>query len=506
MSVLNKILIANRGEIACRIIRACNEFGWSSVAVYSEADRNQPHVRMADEAWPIGAAPARESYLNLNKLIEVARRSGANGVHPGYGFLAENAEAAEAFEAAGVIWIGPPAEAIRLMGDKLTARATVAAAGLPLVPGTGKTGRMTHEELVASAPEIGFPLLVKAAAGGGGKGMRIVHHAGELLEALRVARLEAEASFGDDRVYLERLITNARHLEIQVLGDQHGNLIHLGERDCSIQRRHQKLIEECPSPIMTDDLRHRMGSAAIKAARSVGYYSAGTVEFVLDNNTHDFYFLEMNTRLQVEHTVTERVTGVDIVKEMLRVAAGERLRHRQIDIDWKGSTIECRVLAEDPWQNFMPSIGTITSFAAPSGPGVRLDTGVAAGSEVSPYYDSLIAKLIVWDETRQEAIIRTQQALREFQITGIQTTIPFFLQMLETPEFRSGRIHTKFVENEFLLQKTSNKEWEKVAAIAATLIAHARRGRATMIENRGVTVSPWKILGRRDTLRPIGVL
>jgi acetyl-CoA carboxylase biotin carboxylase subunit len=498
---LKKVLVANRGEIACRIIRACNELGCSTVAVYSEADRNQPHVRMADEAWPIGPSPARESYLRLDKLIDVARRSCANAVHPGYGFLAENADAAEAFESEGVVWIGPSVKAIRLMGDKLTARETVAAAGLPLVPGTGKSRAMTDGELIASSSAIGFPLLVKAAAGGGGKGMRIIRAPGELREGIRVARLEAEASFGDDRVYLERLITNARHVEIQVLGDQYGNLIHLGERDCSIQRRHQKLIEECPSPAVDEALREKMGSAAVKAAQSVGYYSAGTVEFVLDNKTRDFFFLEMNTRLQVEHTVTERVTGVDIVKEMLRVAAGERLRYPQPDVKWKGSTIECRILAEDPWNHFMPSIGVITSLASPSGPGVRIDTGVSAGSEITPYYDSLIAKLVVWDETREEAIIRAQQALREFQITGIKTTIPFFLQMLDTPEFRSGNIHTKFVEDEFLLKKTRNEELEKVAAVAVSLIAHGRRGRATTL-NGSAPASPraWRLLGRRDAM------
>jgi acetyl-CoA carboxylase biotin carboxylase subunit len=498
---LRKILVANRGEIACRIIRACNELGCATVAVYSEADRNQPHVRMADEAWPIGPSPARESYLRLDKLLDTARRSGADAVHPGYGFLAENADAADAFESEGIVWIGPPVKAIRLMGDKLTARETVAAVGLPLVPGTGQSKTMTDKELIASAPEIGFPLLVKAAAGGGGKGMRIIRAPGELREGVRVARLEAEASFGDDRVYLERLITNARHVEIQILGDRQGNLIYLGERDCSIQRRHQKLIEECPSPAVDDALRHKMGSAAVKAAQAVGYYSAGTVEFVLDNATGDFFFLEMNTRLQVEHTVTERVTGVDIVKEMLRVAAGEPLRHRQIDIYLKGSTIECRILAEDPWNNFMPSIGVITSIASPSGPGVRIDAGVSAGSEITPYYDSLIAKLVVWDETREEAIIRTRRALHEFQITGIKTTIPFFLQMLETPEFRSGKVHTKFVEDEFLLKKTRNEELEKVAAVAASLIAHGRRGRATTL-NSAAPASPnaWRLLGRRDAI------
>ncbi len=500
MLKITKVLIANRGEIACRIVRACNELGCATVAVYSEADRNQPHVRMADEAYPIGPSSARDSYLRLDKLIEVAKKSGADAVHPGYGFLAESCEAAEAFEAEGVIWIGPPANAIRLMGDKLTARATVAAAGLPLVPGTGKTEKMSDDELVASAPSIGFPLLVKAAAGGGGKGMRIIRNPEDLREGIRVARLEADASFGDDRVYIERLITNARHIEIQVLGDQHGNLIHLGERDCSIQRRHQKLIEECPSPVITPELRHEMGAAAVKIAAAVGYYSAGTVEFVLDNDTHDYFFLEMNTRLQVEHTVTERVTGVDIVKEMLRIAAGGTLRNRQSDVQFKGSTIECRILAEDPWSNFMPSIGVIASIASPSGPGVRLDTGITAGSEITPYYDSLIAKLVVWDETREEAIIRTQQALREFQIAGIKTTIPFFLQMLDTPEFRSGKVHTKFVEEDFLLKKVQNAELEKVAAVAAALVAHARRGRAEAPQGATATAPVWRHLARREAL------
>ena len=498
MPKLTKVLVANRGEIACRIIRACNEMGCTTVAVYSETDRNQPHVRMADEAWQIGPSPARESYLRLDKLIEVAKQSGADGVHPGYGFLAENGDAAEAFAEEGITWIGPPVEAIRLMGDKLSARSTAAAAGLPLVPGTGKGERVNDESLIASAKGIGFPLLVKAAAGGGGKGMRIVRSPAELAEGIRIARLEAEASFGDNRVYLERLITNARHIEIQVIGDQHGNLIHLGERDCSIQRRHQKLIEECPSPAVDAALRLRMGAAAVKAAKAAGYYSAGTVEFVMDNDTHEFFFLEMNTRLQVEHTVTERVTGVDIVKEMLRVAEGETLRYRQGDVEWKGSTIECRILAEDPWSNFMPSIGVITSLAAPSGPGVRIDTGVSAGSEITPYYDSLIAKLVVWDESREEAIIRTLQALKEFQITGIETTIPFFLQMLDTPEFRTGKVHTKFVEDEFMLKTIRNPELEKVSAIAATLVAHARRGRATTLDRTTSRPSAWRMLGGRE--------
>jgi acetyl/propionyl-CoA carboxylase alpha subunit len=385
------------------------------------------------------------------------------------------------------------------MGDKLTARSTVAAAGMPLVPGTGKTGRMTDDELVASAESVGFPLLVKAAAGGGGKGMRNVHHPAELPEAIRVARREAESAFGDDRVYLEKLITNARHVEIQLLADQHGNVIHLGERDCSIQRRHQKLIEESPSPAVDEITRHKMGMAAVKAAQAVNYFSAGTVEFVFDNDTKDFYFLEMNTRLQVEHTVTEMVTGVDIVKEMLRIASGEPLRYRQIDIQLKGWAIECRIVAEDPRYNFMPAIGQIVGLSIPTGPGVRVDTGIYYGSEITPYYDSLLAKLIVWDETRHEAIIRARRALMEFKISGVPTVIPFFIQMLNSPEFESGRVHTKFLEDEFMLKLARTPEYTRTAAVAAALMAHQRARRATVLTpESGPT--PWRVYGRREAL------
>ena len=500
MAQIKKVLIANRGEIAVRIIRACREFGSQSVAVYSDIDRMAPHVRMANEAYRIGPAPAVESYLQIGRLIDAAKKSGCDAVHPGYGFLAENEDAAAEFESAGIIWVGPPAAAIRLMGDKLTARTTAAAAGLPLVPGIGKTDRMPDEELLAAAPKVGFPLLVKAAAGGGGKGMRMVASLEGLPEAIRVARREAEAAFGDDRVYLERLVRNARHIEIQILGDQHGNIIHLGERDCSIQRRHQKLIEESPSPILDEALRQEMGDAAVRAARAVNYYSAGTVEFVVDNDTREYFFLEMNTRLQVEHTVSERVTGIDIVKEMLRVASGDPLKHRQDQVRMKGHCIECRIVAEDPHANFMPGTGRIIGLETPTGPGVRLDMGIALGSEVSPYYDSLLAKLIVWDETREETIIRTRRALEEFHITGVPTSIPFFIQIMNSPEFREGRVHTKFLEEDFLTQEKHTPELIRMSALAAALVAHERIRRAIIPPGAGAA-SMWRESGRSAALQ-----
>ncbi len=495
MKSVSRILIANRGEIAVRIIRACNELNCATIAVYSEADRMQPHVRMADEAYCIGPGPATDSYLRLDKLLEVAKTARADAVHPGYGFLAENADAAVAFEKNGVVWIGPSAESIRLMGDKLSARSTAHAAGIPLVPGMGKSGAVSDEDLFAGARDVGFPLLIKAAAGGGGKGMRIVETPEGLAEGIRIARAESQSSFGDDRVYLERFVTNARHVEIQVLGDQFGNLIHLGERDCSLQRRHQKLIEESPSPVVDSELRERMGEAALKAARAVNYKSAGTVEFVLDNKTKEFFFLEMNTRLQVEHTVSERVTGIDIVKEMIRIAQGKPLTVRQEDVELKGSAIECRILAEDPWNGFIPSIGEISGFSLPSGPGVRTDTGVGLGSEVTPYYDSLLAKIIIWDTSREEAIIRTCRALEEFQIAGIDTTIPFYIQLLSTDAFRSGNIHTRFLEDEYMIKQGSCPERAKVAAIAASLLAHRKTKQATVLRRDGFG-DRWKQFSR----------
>jgi acetyl-CoA carboxylase biotin carboxylase subunit len=495
--MLKKVLVANRGEIAVRIIRACQELGLDAVGVYSEVDRMAPHVRMAQEAYPIGRAQATESYLRGDKMIEVAKACGADGIHPGYGFLAENADFAEAVIAANLTWIGPPPEAIRLMGDKVTARETMANAGVPLVPGSGKAGSMSDADLLAAAQDVGFPLLVKAAAGGGGKGMRHVHRPEDLSEAIRTARREALSAFGDDRVYLEKFIENARHIEIQILGDEHGNVIHLGERECSIQRRHQKLVEEAPSPVVDEDLRQKMGAIAVAAAKAVSYCSAGTMEFVLDKD-RKFYFLEMNTRLQVEHPVTEMVTGVDIVKEMLRIASGRKLRYEQNDIRVKGWAIECRILAEDPRNNFMPSIGRISGLTNPTGPGVRLDSGIYFGSEITPYYDSMLAKLIVLGETRGEAILRMRRALDEFRITGLATTIPLHIQLMNSTRFQAGQFDTGFLEHTFSFNQTPHPTSIRVAAVAATLVAHQRNQQAILLHQAGP--SPWRLYGRREAL------
>ena len=498
MSVLKKILVANRGEIAVRIIRACQELGYETVAIYSEADRMAPHVHMADEAYCIGPPHAVASYLNGERIVEVAKTCRADGIHPGYGFLAENAHFAHLVTDAGLIWIGPPAYAVKLMGDKLTARATMAAAGVPLVPGAGRSGTLSNEDLLYASHRIGFPLLVKAAAGGGGKGMRRVYTMEELPDAIRAARREAEAAFGDDRVYLEKLIEDARHIEIQILADQHGNVIHLGERECSIQRRHQKLIEEAPSPLVDEVMRQQMGEVAIKAAQAVNYQSAGTVEFIIDKDKN-FYFLEMNTRLQVEHPVTEFVTGVDLVKEMLRIASGRRLRYHQHDIQVKGWAIECRILAEDPANNFMPSIGRINGLTIPTGPGVRVDSGIALGSEITPYYDSLIAKLIVWGETRAEAIVRVRRALEEYQIVGVTTTLPLHIQLMNSTRFQAGQINTNFLEKNFHFNQEPNPDHMRIAAVVATLVAHQRSQQAILLYQQGGR-SPWRLYGRREAL------
>ncbi|MCB0035680.1 MAG: acetyl-CoA carboxylase biotin carboxylase subunit, partial [Anaerolineales bacterium] len=481
----DKLLIANRGEIAVRIIRACHELGIRTVAVYSDADRNAPHVRYADEAYHIGASTAAESYLRVDKILDVAQKSGAQAIHPGYGFLAERAHFAQACYDAGIVFVGPPPNAIDMMGNKQVARATVAAAGVPLVPGTEKG--LTDEELIAAGDEIGYPLLVKAAAGGGGKGMRPVHKAAELPDAIAGARREAQAAFGDGTVYLEKLITNGRHIEIQVLADSQGNVIHLGERECSLQRRHQKLIEESPSPFADEDLRQRMGAVAVAAAKAVDYVSAGTVEFLVDKDKN-FYFLEMNTRLQVEHPVTELVTGIDIVQEMLRVARGRQLRHTQADVTMEGWAIECRVNAEDPYSGFLPSTGKITTLRLPTGPGVRIDTGVYEGAEISPYYDSMISKLICYGNNRAEAILRMRRALEEYHIMGVQTNLPFHQAMMETNRFIAGYFDTQFVENEFSM-KERQETHALEAAIVATLVAHERNLRTSQM------VAP----GERDT-------
>ncbi|MDM8518957.1 acetyl-CoA carboxylase biotin carboxylase subunit [Anaerolineales bacterium HSG6] len=496
---LNKILVANRGEIAVRVIRACQELGHKSVAVYSEADRLAPHVRMADEAYLLGPPAATESYLLGSKIIEIAKMSGADGIHPGYGFLAENAAFAQEVIDAGITWIGPSPRAITLMGDKVTARETMANANVPLVPGMGKGDKeeLTDDGLIAASKGIGFPLLVKAAAGGGGKGMRSVFSFEELPEAIRSARREAQSAFGDDRVYIEKLIENARHIEVQILGDSHGNIIHLGERECSIQRRHQKLVEEAPSPVVNAELRQKIGDIAILAGKAVDYYSAGTVEFVMDKDKN-VYFLEMNTRLQVEHPVTERVTGIDIVKEMLRIASGRRMRYKQSDIQVKGHSIECRILAEDPSNNFMPSIGQVSGMTKPSGPGVRIDDGIDYGLAITPYYDSMIAKVVVLGDTRGEAILRMRRALEEFRISGIKTTIPLHIQLMASPRFHTAQFDTTYLEKIFKFNQVADPEHQKVAAIAATLLAHQRNKRAILLHQGGP--SPWRLYGRREVL------
>jgi len=500
--MFTKVLIANRGEIAVRIIRACRELGLLTVAVYSEADRSALHVRLADEAYLLGPAPARDSYLRGDKIIDLARACGAGAIHPGYGFLAERDDFARQVEQAGLAFIGPRPSAIAAMGDKATARATVAAAGVPVVPGTEGEGSLRDEEILAVAPSIGFPLLVKATAGGGGKGMREVNRLEDLPGLLHAARREAESAFGDGNVYLEKLLTDARHIEFQILADSQGGVIHLGERECSLQRRHQKLLEESPSPFLDDDLRQRMGEVACKTARAVDYINAGTIEFLVDRE-RNFFFLEMNTRLQVEHPVTEMVTGVDIVKEQFRIARGRKLRYAQEDIRPNGWALECRVNAEDAYNNFLPSTGMLTMITPPTGPGVRVDTGVYPGFEISPYYDSLISKLICWGETRGEAILRMRRALEEYRILGVKTNIPFHQSIMDSTRFMAGQYDTRFVEERFSMAEAEEGKPSQVdiAAIMATLVAHRHGQQAAQIVRRGDRdASNWKWVGRWERM------
>ncbi|MBI3763190.1 MAG: acetyl-CoA carboxylase biotin carboxylase subunit [Chloroflexi bacterium] len=499
--MFKKVLIANRGEIAVRIIRACRELGIATVAVYSEVDRNALHVRYADEAYSIGPAPSRESYLRIDKILDVARKTESDAIHPGYGFLAEREEFAAACEEAGIAYIGPKPSAIAAMGDKAVARATVTKAGVPVVPGTEAEGSLRDEEIIAIAPQIGFPVLIKATAGGGGKGMREVIRPEDLSGALAAARREAEAAFGDGNVYLEKLVTGARHIEFQILADTHGNVIHLGERECSLQRRHQKVLEESPSPFVDPhpELRARMGEVACKAAAAVDYVNAGTIEFLVDKE-QSFYFLEMNTRLQVEHPVTEAVTGVDIVKEQIRIARGRKLRYTQEDVSLNGWAVECRINAEDPYNNFLPSTGQIKSTILPTGPGVRVDTGVYAGFEVSPYYDSLISKLICWGEGRGEAILRMRRALEEYRIVGVKTTIPFHQTIMNSHRFIAGHFDTRFIEERFEMDEDRELRPE-IAAILATLVAHRESQMAAQIVQRGERdTSNWKWVGRYERM------
>jgi acetyl-CoA carboxylase biotin carboxylase subunit len=493
--MFSKVLIANRGEIAVRLLRACKELGLSTVAVYSDTDRCALHVRYADEAYPIGPAPARDSYLRMDRIIEVAQRAGVDAIHPGYGFLAEDPQFARACEDAGLIFVGPKPEVTEQLGNKIGARRLMAASGVPIIEGTDE--RVAGDDALSEAQRLGFPLLIKAAAGGGGKGMRIVRSAEELPGLLALASREAEASFGDGTVYLERLIEGVRHIEFQILADHHGNVIHLGERECSIQRRFQKLIEESPSPALDPELRQRMGEAAVQVARACGYTSAGTVEFLLDRN-HNFYFLEVNTRLQVEHPVTEMVAGIDIVQEQLRIASGRKLRYSQQDVVQRGSAIECRILAEDPDAGFVPSIGKIERVFQPSGPGVRVDSGIYDGFEVSLYYDSLISKLITWGDSRAEAIVRMQRALEEYRVVGIKTTIPFYQRLLRSFRFVAGQLDTDFLEKAAYPSDEQEPEHLEVAALAAALWFH-RHGRPFVLPHGGANaagMSNWKRSGR----------
>ncbi len=501
--MFKKVLIANRGEIAVRVIRACEERGISTVAVFSDADRTSLHVRYASEAYRIGPPPSRESYLCIDKIIDVARKAGVDAIHPGYGFLSENAAFAAACADAGITFIGPSPDAIEKMGDKLTARTTVARRGVPLVPGSE---RGLHDaDLSAVAQRIGFPLMIKASAGGGGKGMRAVHNPADFENALGAARREAMNAFGNDEVYLEKLITSARHIEFQILADTHGNTIHLGERECSIQRRHQKLIEESPSVAIDEKIRQEMGQIAVAAAEATNYVNAGTIEFLFDSKDNKYYFLEMNTRLQVEHPVTEMVTGVDIVKEQIAIAAGRRMRYRQEDIVPKGWAIECRITTEDPFNNFLPSAGTVSYLKEPTGPGVRVESSLYRGSEVSLYYDPMVAKLVAWGENRAEAILRMRRALNEYRIGGLKTSIPFHQEIMDSTEFIWGTFDTGFLNRRQIGKASANaQEYEKIVAVVSALIAHEEGRQAVHIgqQQEGNAARPnlWKQMGRMRSL------
>ncbi len=505
--MFKKILIANRGEIAVRVIRACHEMGIAAAAVYSEVDRAALHVLKADEAYPIGAAAAAESYLNIPKILDVAGQACADAIHPGYGFLSENAKFAQACADAGIKFIGPKASAMGIMGSKTRARQAVERAGVQLVPGTSR-GLDSFEQAGEVAEKIGYPVMLKAAAGGGGKGMRLVHTPRELKAALEAARGEAERAFGDSEVYLEKAIVNPRHIEMQLLADEHGNTVYLGERECSLQRRHQKVLEESPSPLVDADLRRRMGEVAVRVAQAAGYTNAGTVEFLVDAQKN-FYFLEMNTRLQVEHPVTELTTGFDLVHLQIGIAAGEKLPFKQGDVHLRGHAIECRIYAEDPDTNYVPSPGKITLLTAPSGPGIRLDTGMYEGWTVPVDYDPLLAKLIGYGQDRQQAIARLTCALDEYFVGGIKTNLSLFRRIARDPDFRAAQLDTGFLDR--MLKQREDKpddQQSAVAAIAAGIFtALASEGSGNSAEANGAngatskTPSNWKSTGRAEALQ-----
>jgi acetyl-CoA carboxylase biotin carboxylase subunit len=514
--MFRKILIANRGEIAVRVIRACHEMGIAAVAIYSDVDRASLHVRKADEAYPIGPAAARESYLNIEKILDVARRSGADAVHPGYGFLSENAKFARACADTGIKFIGPTAAAMDVMGSKTRARQAMERVGVPFVPGTSR-GLESFEQAAEVSERIGYPVMLKAAAGGGGKGMRFVEAPGELRSALESARSEAERAFGDGEVYIEKAILNPRHIEIQILADEQGNIVYLGERECSLQRRHQKVVEEAPSAIVDPGMRRRMGEVAVRVARAAGYTNAGTVEFLVDEQKN-FYFLEMNTRLQVEHPVTELVTGLDLVHLQIHLANGEPLPFSQQDIQIRGHAIECRIYAEDPDNHYLPSPGKITLLLLPSGPGIRGDSGMYEGWTVPMDYDPLLAKLIGYGTDRDQAIGRVLRALNEYFVGGIKTNLPLFRRILSHPDFRAAKIDTGFLDR-LLKEKEKEKEKEKssdspadrqtreAAVIAAGIFAFLGAARATAGEtvlnhppHQPGTISKWKTVAQREAL------
>jgi acetyl-CoA carboxylase biotin carboxylase subunit len=489
---LTSVLVANRGEIAVRVIRACRELGLRSIAVYSEADRTAPHVQLADEAHPIGPAASSESYLRPERILDAAKKSGADAVHPGYGFLSERAVFAKAVEDAGLVFVGPSPEAISAMGDKAEARRRMAAADVPIVPGT-ELALGESDDFVKIAADIGYPVLLKAVAGGGGKGMRVVNAPEELARSLEAARREAKGAFGDDRVYMEKYLGRPRHIEIQLLGDGQGGTVHLGERECSIQRRHQKLIEEAPSPALDADLRAQMGAAAVRAAEAIDYRGAGTVEFLYQDGV--FFFLEMNTRIQVEHPVTEWVTGIDLVQWQLRVAAGERLPFTQDEIGLRGHSIECRITSESPASGFLPSTGVIQSLEIPSGPGVRWDGGIAAGLEIGLHYDPLLGKLTVHAPTREEAVRRMARALDELVVCGVDTCRAFLRRVMDEPDFRAGKLSIRYLEEHpaLLAAPEADGDLPAIATLAALLEAERRKDALPerLADGRGRTSGWW---------------
>ena len=517
-----KVLIANRSEIAVRIIRACRELGLTSVAVYSDVDRNALHVRMADEAYHIGPSQASKSYLHIPTLIDVAKRSGAQAVHPGYGFLSENAEFVEACIAEGLIFVGPPPQAQRAMGEKTAARRTAQALDVPIVPGT-MTDIEDDARAMETAEQLGYPLLLKAAGGGGGKGIRFVRDPKDLLPSLRMARSEAKSAFSDSRVYMEKAIYPARHIEVQIIADTHGHVVHLGERECSIQRRHQKLVEESPSPVVDAALRERITTSAVKLVQAIDYVNAGTVECLLGPD-RDFYFLEVNARIQVEHPVTEWCTGIDLVQEQFRVAAGLPLSFTQEQVTFRGSAIECRISAEDPENRFLPATGTVQALQEPYGPGVRVDGAMYAGLQVPLFYDPLLSKLIVWGRDRQQAIARMRRALSEYHVMGVRTTLPFARWLMEHPRFIAGDMSTDFIAEEWdarnrdasqivsqlaAADETLGEELApaEVAALVGGLLLNehteAEKLRRTPTGDNGVEASRWRDVGRREAIRGI---